>query len=1054
MGCGAVGPVKLPAPLATNGSAAVVKGQGAGSPIVEDTIMTPTVVTPRTRTAAGTAVLVQPAAGSSDTSPTSAVAEGGQVSIVANSAEPATGSPPAAEKLAAEGCVSLLASPVGVPATARPPATDGVALVGCVSAFANSGGEGAMAPQDTDATTVENSSTPLASSRTVSAGAPDEAALGEEVASFSISASVARPAPLLPTSCLRVDCHGEDTYRSTSPCFWESRDYMRALDFVAGVPMFQNLPKADIPLLVQAMRQVEYTLGEVVIHQGDINDRLFIIVEGEATVFLCEPNKDAMVETRLVTLGGGDYFGEQELIRAEPAHATVRATGTEACPALKTLSVSHVDFWRLGLHEHISIPRRLRAVDVRTARRRVSRGGDHQAHDSGDKTVAESELIASVIHNNTNLNAICPLTNELVRQLADVAFRRSIPCGTVVMEQGDLRPGRFYIVQHGAFEVSLSGRASPSRMTRCSSPTRPIPRSWQATIGPGGSFGELEVLYASPSASTAIAVVDSIVWVLDHADFVVVLRKAFEDRLEGYVEMLRGVPLLSGLFHEELLALAEALTEVSYSCGKDVMVEGEIGSTLFVLVEGEVIVERDGVEVSRLTASWAAGTDARFFGEEELLRSGPRISSTVRVASASATLLALDKASFELVLEPLDDLLGRIQEQGDLRTSTATSQKDVRLEEEATWWSLTSDLQRQEEIALPGVEPRDLEVRGCLSEGGNSSVGLAIDRKTGRQFALKRLARQGLQDPWAQRQALNEKAILSMTCSPFVIKLHQTFRDAQALYFLLELAPGGDLLNFMVRHELYGDMRCARFFSAGTTLALGHLHARRIVHRDLKPENVLLDEHAWPKLTDFGIAKFCVGRAFTVCGTPYYLAPETLLQEGQTEAVDWWALGIFAYEMVAGRTPFECADEDLIKTFAAIQRGIPEPPDPWPWPASFDEDFCGFVASLLRPRPAERLPMRPPRGLARLQAHEWFGDTDWASYQARAFDPPVPSPAVSPSWMQDGCSGVTPYSCESGGSGSPVWSFSEDVTGLRMSSKRSTPLPRNSIGGENWDANF
>ena len=87
-------------------------------------------------------------------------------------------------------------------------------------------------------------------------------------------------------------------------------------------------------------------------------------------------------------------------------------------------------------------------------------------------------------------------------------------------------------------------------------------------------------------------------------------------------------------------------------------------------------------------------------------------------------------------------------------------------------------------------------------------------------------------------------------------------------------------------------------------LALEYLHKQKIAYRDLKPENLLVAADGHLKITDFGFAKRIDDRTFTLCGTPEYLAPEIIMSVGHNLGVDWWALGILIFEMLAGYPPF------------------------------------------------------------------------------------------------------------------------------------------------------
>lgn len=140
------------------------------------------------------------------------------------------------------------------------------------------------------------------------------------------------------------------------------------------------------------------------------------------------------------------------------------------------------------------------------------------------------------------------------------------------------------------------------------------------------------------------------------------------------------------------------------------------------------------------------------------------------------------------------------------------------------------------------------------------------------------------------------------------------------------------MFHMQIQHRLPEDH--ARFYSAEIILALHFLHSRNIIYRDLKLDNVLLDQQGHIKLTDFGMCKENIGPSDvtnTFCGTPNYIAPEILRGEDYGFSVDYWALGVLMYEMMAGRSPFQLpgnedeqnAEDHLFHTILERQIRIP-----------------------------------------------------------------------------------------------------------------------------------
>jgi len=163
-------------------------------------------------------------------------------------------------------------------------------------------------------------------------------------------------------------------------------------------------------------------------------------------------------------------------------------------------------------------------------------------------------------------------------------------------------------------------------------------------------------------------------------------------------------------------------------------------------------------------------------------------------------------------------------------------------------------------------------------------------------------------------RVLNEANIVKTLNHPHVVKAFSSFIDAGNLYILMEYVAGGDLFDILCSMDRLPP-KTAKLCAMEIVHAMEYLHQRDIIFRDVKPENILVDAKGHLKLTDFGYAKQLQQgqRTFSICGTPGYIAPEILCGTGHNEMVDWWALGIFIFEMLDGNGPFgdECNFESF-----------------------------------------------------------------------------------------------------------------------------------------------
>ncbi|KAF7195922.1 Serine/threonine-protein kinase ksg1 [Pseudocercospora fuligena] len=301
---------------------------------------------------------------------------------------------------------------------------------------------------------------------------------------------------------------------------------------------------------------------------------------------------------------------------------------------------------------------------------------------------------------------------------------------------------------------------------------------------------------------------------------------------------------------------------------------------------------------------------------------------------------------------------------------------------------------------------KDFNFGRTLGEGSYSTVLAATDRQTLKEHAIKVLdKRHIIKEKKVKYVNIERDTLNRLTEHPGIVRLYYTFQDERSLYFVLDLASGGELLGVLKKMGSF-DVECTRFYGAEILDSIAYMHSRGVIHRDLKPENVLLDRDMHVKITDFGTAKILpdpkangsnepghssgsptdgaeTDRAVSFVGTAEYVSPELLRDKNACKASDLWAFGCILYQLLAGRPPFKAANEYL--TFQKIL-GLD-----YTFPDGFPEIARDLIERLLVLEPASRLPIE------HIKNHQFFDGVQWGKslwrQKAPRLKPYVPPPA-------------------------------------------------------------
>ncbi|KAL3475004.1 cyclic nucleotide-binding-like protein [Aspergillus californicus] len=277
----------------------------------------------------------------------------------------------------------------------------------------------------------------------------------------------------------------------------------------------------------------------------------------------------------------------------------------------------------------------------------TSAGSDSWTPPHHPKSEEQLERLKTAVSNNFLFSH---LDDEQFMTVLDALVEKPIPAkGIKVISQGDAGD-YFYIVEDGHFDVYINPAGS----------VQPGPDGMGNkinTTGPGGSFGELALMYNAPRAATIVSTDSkSTLWALDRITFRRILMDSAFQRRRMYEAFLEEVPLLSSLKPYERAKIADALDTIKYPSGSTIIAEGDPGDAFYLLESGAADAYKNGLDGPVKVKSYKRGD---YFGELALLDDKPRAASIV--AQSDVKVAKLGRDGFKRLLGPVEEILRRTE---------------------------------------------------------------------------------------------------------------------------------------------------------------------------------------------------------------------------------------------------------------------------------------------------------------------------------------------------------------------------------------------------------
>jgi len=309
-----------------------------------------------------------------------------------------------------------------------------------------------------------------------------------------------------------------------------------------------------------------------------------------------------------------------------------------------------------------------------------------------------------------------------------------------------------------------------------------------------------------------------------------------------------------------------------------------------------------------------------------------------------------------------------------------------------------------EELNLTGTTLGSYQILQEIGRGGMGLVYRAYQPSLNRHVAIKVLPPGLAYDRELVERFLREARAAAKLRHPNIVVIHDVAQQGALYYIVMELIEGQTLAQLIGEQGVLPLARSVRILKQVAS-ALDYAHQGGFIHRDVKPANIFVGPNDHVTLTDFGIAKAASGasltRTGTLMGTPEYMAPEQASGQRLTPAVDQYALGIVAYQMLSGQVPFHAESPH-----AVLYQHVQQPPPPLPARLNLPPGVSAVLGRALAKDPLQRFASTGAFADAFAQAAGGAVRAGAAPAAARAQAPraggPPPTPRVTapPSYTQ------------------------------------------------------